>query len=77
MENLLLWNFSREPIDLGIAFEELPHDYRIRHVTLNATGPSADENARLRPEAPATLKKIEPNLHLTFEPYSIQYWSFE
>jgi xylan 1,4-beta-xylosidase len=77
MENLLLWNFSGEPIDLEIAFEELPRDYRIRHITLDASTASADENARLRPEAPATLKKAEPNLHLTFEPYSVHYWSFE
>lgn len=77
MENLLLWNFSKEPIQADVRFESPSRDYRIRHITLDALAPGGDENARLRPEPPTTLKKANPELTVRLEPYGVHYWSFE
>jgi xylan 1,4-beta-xylosidase len=77
MENLLLWNFSDQPAAAEVSFDQMPRDYRIRHITLDATAPSSDENSRLHPDPPASVKKSDPVLRLKFDPYSIHYWSFE
>ena len=77
MHNLILWNFSSSPVPLELSFKDLPGDVRIRHIVLDATAASSDENARLRPEPFANLKKGDQHLSLTLEPYAVHYWSLE
>ena len=77
MENLLLWNFSNQPITVTIHFDDLKQKRKIRHVTLDANSASPDENARLRPEPFEQLNLDQMQRTLTFEPYSIHYWSLE
>lgn len=77
MDNLLLWNFSASPATVELSLENLPKDMRARHVVLDAVTGSNDENARLRPEPPANVKKGGSRLSRQFEPYAVHYWSFE
>ncbi len=77
MENLLLWNFSDKPVNVTVQFDGLKENRKIRHVTLDVTSVSADENARLRPEPFEDLKTSQPQRQLQFEPYSIHYWYLE
>ena len=56
MHNLMLWNFSSSPVPLELSFKDLPGEVRIRHIVLDATTASSDENARLRPEPFTNLK---------------------
>jgi len=77
MQNLLLWNFSNAPVPVEISLGGHPKDLRTRHVVFDATAPSDDENARLRPEPYATLKRGSATWRLQLEPYAIHYWSIE
>ena len=77
MENLVLWNFQASPLEIELTLTNLAKDTRIRHLTLDAQAVSSDENARLRPEPFANLKKGDPHLALKLDPYAVHYWSFE
>jgi hypothetical protein len=77
MHNLLLWNFSSSAVSVELSLKNLLEDVRIRHIVLEPTAASSDENLRLRPEPFTTLKQGEPRLSLTLEPYAVHYWSLE
>ena len=77
MDNLVLWNFSKETVPVELSLVGLTRDTRSRHIILDAQNPSNDENARLRPEPFATLPKGDFRLNLNLEPYAIHYWSLE
>jgi len=77
MQNLLLWNFSNTTVPVDMTLGGHARDLRTRHITLDATAASDDENARLRPEPFAMLKKGAQTWRLSLEPYAIHYWSFE
>ena len=77
MYNLVLWNFSPDPIKAEVSLQGLPRDMRMRHLTLDATTSSYEENTRLRPEPFTNVSKGEQRLSLSLEPYAVDYWSFE
>lgn len=77
MYNVMLWNFSSVPVNAYITFADLPKDFRVRHVVLDARSGSNDENVRLRPEAPLRIKKGEHRFQSEFEPYGVQFWMLE
>jgi hypothetical protein len=77
MQNLLVWNFSNASVPVDISLTGHVGDLRVRHVVLDAAVASEDENARLRPEPYATLKKGDQTWHLALDPYAVHYWSFE
>lgn len=76
-DNLLLWNFSSEPLELEVSFKGLVGRSRLRHIVLDAASPSIDENARLRPEPFVKLGSGDQQLSLKLEPYMVHYWYFE
>ena len=75
--NLLLWNFSESPAEVVLSLENLPKNMKVRHLVLDALAPSADENARLRLERLAELKKGTQQLRVHFDPYAVRFWSLE
>jgi hypothetical protein len=77
MYNLMLWNFSGKATPVNLTLAGLPRDMRMRHLTLDAQAGSSDENIRLRPEAPVSVKKEEHELKVELEPYGIQFWMIE
>jgi hypothetical protein len=77
MHNLLLWNFSWGSIPTEITLDGLARETRSRHITLDSTTASNDENLRLVPEPWGKLKPGTQRLTLNMEPYSVHYWSFE
>jgi xylan 1,4-beta-xylosidase len=77
MYNLVLWNFSPSPVAAEVTLTGLPRELRMRHVVLDAATPSADENARLKPEPFAAIRKGNNTQQVQFEPYAVHYWSFE
>jgi xylan 1,4-beta-xylosidase len=76
MSNVLLWNFSPAAVQAEVAWIGLPKDMRTRHIVLDATTASPDENARLHPEPFKTVKTGE-RLQISLEPWAVHYWSFE
>jgi hypothetical protein len=77
MENVLVWNFSDKPVQVTVSFEGLTQNRRARHIVLDALAPSADENARLRPEPYFDVKAGAHRMQVQFEPYALHYWSLE
>ncbi len=75
--HLLLWNFSASSVEVELDINGLPKDMRMRHLVLDAVTASNDENARLRPQPTAEMKKGDQHLKIEFEPYAVKYWSFE
>jgi hypothetical protein len=76
MCNLLVWNFSSSPTAIELRLNELPKR-RSRRVVLDASGPSDDENLRLRPEPYRNIPDKNYTMMLQLEPYAMHYWSFE
>jgi xylan 1,4-beta-xylosidase len=77
MHNLMLWNFSTEPLVVGLLLKALPNESRVRHLVLDAVATGMDENLRLRPDPFFKLDKGDHRLELKLEPYAVHYWSFE
>jgi hypothetical protein len=77
MYNLVLWNFSSSPLKIDLQLAGLSTEMRTRHIVLDATSPSADENSRLRPDPFKKLPAGNQNIALDLDPYAIHYWSFE
>ena len=77
MQTLLLWNFGAQAVEVDLNLRGLPRDVRSRHVVLDATAPSDDENVRLRPDPFVTIAKGDQSLQVTLEPWAVHYWSFE
>lgn len=77
MYNLMLWNFSPAPLKIELLLKDLPQDLRACHLTLEATAPGSDENARLRPEPWFHLSKGDQRLNVDLGPYAVHYWSLE
>lgn len=77
MDNLVLWNFSDEPVQLELTLAGFQKNMRSRHIVLDAQTANNDENARLRPDPFAPIPKGNQRLSLKLEPYAIHYWSFE
>ena len=75
--NVLLWNFSGSPATVELNFDGLPGNLNAKPVVLDASTPSNDETARLRPEKVFLLKQENPEFQTTLEPYGIRFWSFE
>ena len=77
VDNILLWNFSGESAVVKLMIEGLPETTLMRHLRLDPTGPSDDENARLRPSPSERLRKGDSTLKVGLGPYQVQAWSFE
>jgi xylan 1,4-beta-xylosidase len=77
IDNLLLWNFSASPASIALTLDNVPKDMVVRQLTLDAVAPSDDENVRLRPEPPTTLKQGDHKVQVELEPYGVKFWSFE
>ena len=77
MNNLLLWNYSAEPVSVKLAGKGLPTSALMRSEVLDPVTPSYDENQRLRPVAQSRVEKGDWNTDIQLEPWGIAYWSFE
>jgi xylan 1,4-beta-xylosidase len=77
MHNMMLWNFSDQPVEVKINLKDLPKDMRVRHIVLDASGAGLEENQRLRPDPFVQIKKGDQEVSLKLEPWGVHYWSFE
>ena len=75
--NLMLWNFSDLPVHVTVSADDVPQRLLMRPELLDATAPSYDENARLRPLNPAKIDKGRLETGVDLEPWGIAFWSFE
>lgn len=75
MHNMMLWNFSADPVKVKIQLSALPKDMQVRHIVLDAEGGSSDENHRLRPDPFIKIKKGDQLIELTLQPWAVHYLS--
>jgi xylan 1,4-beta-xylosidase len=75
--NLMLWNFSPSQEEVEVTFQDVPNNITAKPVILDATAPSIDEIARLRPERPLAINCERPSMPVKFDPYQIRFWSLE
>jgi hypothetical protein len=75
--NLLIWNFSPQPVRLVIEGSWVPGRLLMRPELLDALAPSYDENARLRPLDPVRIDAADLRTQVELDAYGIAFWSFE
>jgi len=75
--NLMLWNFSPNPVRVSISAADVPERLLMRPELLDATAPSYDENARLHPLDPAKVEKGAFKTEVALGPWGVAFWSFE
>jgi hypothetical protein len=74
--NLLIWNYSGTPVRVTVEGTGVPGKLLMRPELLDATAPSYDENARLRPLDPVRVQG-ELRTEIDLDSYGIAFWSFE
>ena len=74
--NLLIWNYSATPVRVSVEGTGAPGKLLMRPELLDATAPSYDENARLRPLDPVRVQG-EVRTEVNLDSYGIAFWSFE
>lgn len=77
VDNILLWNDAGGRVRLSLNLEGLPEATLMRHIMLDPSGPSDDENARLRPSPSKRLKQRDHQIQVELGPYGVEAWSFE
>jgi xylan 1,4-beta-xylosidase len=63
--NVLLWNFSKTPVQLNLAIDGATTPFKLSPRVLDATAASNDENVRMTP-IPSTQLKLE-NMHVNVD----------
>ncbi len=77
VHNLLVWNYSAEPVRLKIGARALPEDLTAKRRRLDAAAPSSDENTRLRQVEDRLLGRVGAPVEIELEPYGIEFWSLD
>jgi hypothetical protein len=75
--NILLWNFSPNPVHVKVDGSELSKRMLMRPELLDANAPSYDENARLRPLDPVRVDKGDLHTEIELDGYGVAFWIFE
>jgi xylan 1,4-beta-xylosidase len=75
--NLMLWNFSPNPVRISVTAADVPELLLMRPELLDATAASYDENARLRPLPPTKIDTGALKTEVTLDPWGVAFWSFE
>jgi len=72
---VLLWNFSKNPVRVGVAVEGATSDLRVERVVLNARALATPGDGPLYPQAPLRLTAGNMRAVIDLEAYGISYWS--
>jgi len=75
--NVLLWNYSTTPAQAELSIEGSSSDLTLRQVFLDASVPSDDENARLRPLPSRQLKRGDMRIKIDLGGYGITFLALE
>jgi hypothetical protein len=75
--NVLLWNYSASPAQIGLDVEGAPSDLTLRQLFLDAAAPSDDENARLRPVPSRKLSQGPMLIAVDLGAYGISFLGLE
>ncbi|MCW5983112.1 MAG: hypothetical protein KIT09_33795 [Bryobacteraceae bacterium] len=71
--NVMLWNFSNSPVSVDVALAGVKTKASGKRLTLDATGPSDDENHRLRPDGSFEIGPGAGKMNVSLEPYGVTF----
>lgn len=74
--NVLVWNFSSEPVSTTLEFRGLPKATRINRIKLDARAPMPEETSRLKFQEPVTLSPVDSRREIVLEPYGVELWFY-
>jgi len=77
VHNLLVWNYSPEPVRLRVVSRDLPADSVAKRRRLDAAAAISDENVRLRQLDDLRLVRGAAPVEIDLEPYGVEFWSIE
>ena len=72
--NLLVWNFSDQPVRLSLDIANVDGVYAVNRRQLDALTASNDENLRLKPLPRFPLTAEQNKYEIELEPFGIEYW---
>ncbi len=72
---VLLWNFSKKPVQVEVTVDGGPANLRVERVTLNVRAPANPGYAPMYPQAPLRLTASNKRASTDLDPYGIVYWS--
>jgi len=75
--NILVWNFSDQPARLDLKLEGDTTQLVMRRSVLDASGPSDDENDRIRWQQPFTRRIDNANIGFDLDSYGVSFLSLE
>ncbi len=75
--NVLLWNFSPEPVEIELTVDGIPSDITLTQRLLDASAPTDDENVRLRPLESHPLIGGQQKIPVSLGAYGIHFLSLE
>jgi len=75
--SILVWNYSDKAADVSIHLNNIPASATAWRYVLDATGPSNDDTARIRPQSTQKMPKGNGNLSFRLEPWGITMISLE
>jgi len=76
MENVLVWNFSNQPVRTSLRFLGLKGSTKMDRIILDSRDPRSDEVSRLKFQNASTLTPEDHQREVTLDPYGIELWSF-
>ena len=76
MKNVLVWNFSPEPVSASLEFRGLPKETKINRIKLDPRAPMPDETSRLKFQEPLTLTPSDSKREVVLEPYGVELWFY-
>jgi xylan 1,4-beta-xylosidase len=77
ISSILLWNYSDKVTDVNLHLNKIPTGGNVWRYLLDATGPSYDDTARLRPQPVQKLSKGDGLLSFRLEPWGVTLVSLE
>ncbi len=77
LAGILVWNFSKDPAQAVVHVKNGAKNLTVRLYMLDSTGPSSNENRRIRPSGVTPWKSGEGGLSVDLEPYGVSFLSVE
>jgi hypothetical protein len=74
--NVLLWNFSDQPVRARVELRGLDKETRVERIRLDARAVRTDESARLVFEPPLMLSATKVGGEAELEPYGVELWFY-
>lgn len=74
--NVLLWNFSDQPVTTTVEFRGLSQQTRVNRIKLDPRAPNPDESSRLKFQTPETLTPTDARRPVALEPYGVELWFY-